>query len=549
MLTSNFQDSVDISKVTLHQIVDLYLQLSRNDGSDEPEPLYLTLSARLTLPTEISNLVTAANEGKGLSELFPWDDYEEEKPAPAEVPKEDQEQYHEDRPQNDIVKEDGRQDQDLNEKVQDVGSAHHTQDSNEVHDGEAQPQPDQAVYSDVHDEEAVEINIEDEDHDGLEEYETREEHESVTHTDQPDSHLHPVHEEHDDVPDEGSYDSEAQKTESTATLSNLPASHSTTLQTQEEFAESATGDDKVVHDHTDEVEYTGDVRNPEEVTNEEIPEHSDYAGVSDDECANAVPDETELATDTYQQHFSLEYDEQECTGESEFTIVSSAVADEENDEEAREPGINHDAHANVDSTSNIASQNLPREIPEPTDDLLDIGDDLLKTPVKDPNPLSTVDTKEMDGQSDHFEDGEVHEETGHSSPADDQSEDGETFEINAPSAAGTHPENEEILKEVDHISQDGDNPEDGEIREEFDHKSQVDATIEEHHGLALGNDDDSDYIDLGIAEPDYVGDVEPSIPQSPSRDESVSAKRSRELDEEFEMAEMPTPDLKRPRSS
>ncbi|KAL5362878.1 hypothetical protein BJX96DRAFT_110408 [Aspergillus floccosus] len=71
------EDSMHISKVTLHQIVDLYLRLCHNDGVDEPEALYLTLSTRLTIAAEVSDLLLAASEGKGLSEIHSWDGYQE----------------------------------------------------------------------------------------------------------------------------------------------------------------------------------------------------------------------------------------------------------------------------------------------------------------------------------------------------------------------------------------------------------------------------------------------------------------------------------------
>ncbi|KAL1872847.1 hypothetical protein Plec18167_006497 [Paecilomyces lecythidis] len=72
------EDSYHTSRVTLSQIVGLYLDLCRNDGIDEPEPLYLTLSTKLTLPVEISNLLAAAGEGKGLSHIYQWEEYEDE---------------------------------------------------------------------------------------------------------------------------------------------------------------------------------------------------------------------------------------------------------------------------------------------------------------------------------------------------------------------------------------------------------------------------------------------------------------------------------------
>lgn len=65
-----------LSKVTLHQIVNLYLHLCDNESIGEPETLYLSLSTKLTIPALLSDIQAAANDGKGLSEIF-WDDYDE----------------------------------------------------------------------------------------------------------------------------------------------------------------------------------------------------------------------------------------------------------------------------------------------------------------------------------------------------------------------------------------------------------------------------------------------------------------------------------------
>ena len=62
--------------MTLHQIVNLYLHLCDNESIGEPETLYLSLSTKLTIPALLSDIQAAANDGKGLSEIF-WDDYDE----------------------------------------------------------------------------------------------------------------------------------------------------------------------------------------------------------------------------------------------------------------------------------------------------------------------------------------------------------------------------------------------------------------------------------------------------------------------------------------
>lgn len=72
------------SKVTLSQIVDVYLFLCQNDGIEEPEPLYLTLTTKPTLLAVLSNLEQIANEGKGISDAQTWETYEEEDVDEAE---------------------------------------------------------------------------------------------------------------------------------------------------------------------------------------------------------------------------------------------------------------------------------------------------------------------------------------------------------------------------------------------------------------------------------------------------------------------------------
>ncbi|KAL6237780.1 hypothetical protein BDW75DRAFT_61430 [Aspergillus navahoensis] len=95
--TLNFQvaeDSLEIHNFTLKQIVDVYLQLCHNDGIEEPEALYLTLSTKLTLAAELSELLIAASEGKGLAEIQSWEIYPDAEGA-AEYEDTAQEPYSE----------------------------------------------------------------------------------------------------------------------------------------------------------------------------------------------------------------------------------------------------------------------------------------------------------------------------------------------------------------------------------------------------------------------------------------------------------------------
>ncbi|KAJ5131332.1 uncharacterized protein N7515_007371 [Penicillium bovifimosum] len=94
------EDSSHTSQVTLYQILDLYLRLCRNDGIDEPDALYLTLSSKRAFSDEILELNTAAIAGKTLSELqselHSWDEYDEAGPGSEEDPEARGAEEHED---------------------------------------------------------------------------------------------------------------------------------------------------------------------------------------------------------------------------------------------------------------------------------------------------------------------------------------------------------------------------------------------------------------------------------------------------------------------
>lgn len=69
MLTVPFQSATECSSTTLAQIVDLYVQLQKHDGVDNPAPLYLALSTKAKFSHRFDYLLSAVTEGKGLSEL------------------------------------------------------------------------------------------------------------------------------------------------------------------------------------------------------------------------------------------------------------------------------------------------------------------------------------------------------------------------------------------------------------------------------------------------------------------------------------------------
>ncbi|KAJ5901679.1 hypothetical protein N7495_002207 [Penicillium taxi] len=70
------EDSQHTSKITLYQIIDIYLRLCHNDEIEEPEALYITLTSQPAAHLELASLEAAANEGKGLSQISPCDYFE-----------------------------------------------------------------------------------------------------------------------------------------------------------------------------------------------------------------------------------------------------------------------------------------------------------------------------------------------------------------------------------------------------------------------------------------------------------------------------------------
>lgn len=60
--------------MTFAHIMDLHVRLLRNDGVEEPGPLYVTLGTKPDFAKRLANLTAGAAEGKGLAELVAWDE-------------------------------------------------------------------------------------------------------------------------------------------------------------------------------------------------------------------------------------------------------------------------------------------------------------------------------------------------------------------------------------------------------------------------------------------------------------------------------------------
>ncbi len=86
------EDSKYASQLSLSQIIETYLQLCHNDGSEESPPLYCYLSSRVSLASQYAYLSYSATEGKGFSEVAA--EYVDT-PEPAEAHAETAEDEHE----------------------------------------------------------------------------------------------------------------------------------------------------------------------------------------------------------------------------------------------------------------------------------------------------------------------------------------------------------------------------------------------------------------------------------------------------------------------
>ncbi|EGE09198.1 hypothetical protein TEQG_08013 [Trichophyton equinum CBS 127.97] len=64
--------------ISLSQIVQVYLDLCRNDGDTNPGPLYITLATQPSFTQNFNTLSEAAQSGKGLSHVGKWDEYEDQ---------------------------------------------------------------------------------------------------------------------------------------------------------------------------------------------------------------------------------------------------------------------------------------------------------------------------------------------------------------------------------------------------------------------------------------------------------------------------------------
>lgn len=532
-----------ISKVTLHQFVNLYLHLCDNESIGEPEALYLSLSTRLTIPAALSDLTAAANEGKGISEIFPWNDYEEveQSKGPAVVQpnepvqdvsgntqpqeqgsQESQESHvsHEDEEHNeqDTIVPTGSEASQVEEpeETEKHGEAeqenthgkeepevpiaaeedavrseegHHESqqgDSNETEQVANDEQKDLALEDenfasgDHHDDVPPTAERKDDEYEGG--YEEGEYEDELQEYNEPEleEHAHPINDQ--------SFESEEQKTESTATITSLPAQDVAENQQNTDSSVDAPQEEHDDHDDYHEIEGTGTGEEPNAETNPDAPEHAEYVEDLEynDNAADYAYDDVEPGENAEKAHEEPLSGSHEPgqNGENEQDHAFQQDATDEALQDGFEGILHEQSESKVeDAVPDVAEGNV-QGTAEPSGDPIGIAEDLAGNPTEDAQDINSDN-----------------EDPGHGDSDEGWIETGDVSSANA--------------------------------------KDPVED-------VTFGGDDDEYFnldFDAEFGNPEESGISEAVAP------EHVSTKRTREPEDETELTEASTPDLKRPRSS
>jgi hypothetical protein len=386
--------------VTLHQILNIYLRLSHNDGNDEPEALYLTLSSRPAVHSELADLETAANEGKGLSHVHPWSEFEDgedhEEPQVAEHPIEEPSG---DRDGHDLSfhKAEERSQEQVVSSV-DVES--------EVHDAINNDAPD-APNKVIHESASGE-------HDAPAESETgAAETQQADETDQADEYAdentHDYQEQYEEQ-----YDSEAPKRESTSTV--VPASDQVEIKGSTASADAA----EVSLDEND-ADYQDSTNHPDEGKGLEVQEQFElygHEGQEHEEYQTGLAVEETCVSEVNDEVHPIDFASVQDEGASKEP--DSAPATQDDSVDALHDDLDHQSNSQSESTVENAlreESTTQEQAPEPEDDLLGIAEDLFEGPTDDAeDDLAHIESvySEQD-----FEDNDPDAPAGIDSTADD----------------------------------------------------------------------------------------------------------------------------------
>ncbi|RHZ54077.1 hypothetical protein CDV55_103345 [Aspergillus turcosus] len=454
------EDSSHISKVTLHQIIDVYLRLCHNDGIDSPEPLYLTLSTKLTIPAEISDLQLAASEGKGLSEINLWDGYQEADEELEEGSEAHGQEKEPVSPNHPTINQniDARELQVASDEAE---SQHNIQDNGVA--SQAQELVGDDASSLAKQSVAPTTNVQED--------ELHEEGEVVEAND-PEFDKDTAGNE--EAAHEESYDSEEQQTDTTVTVAHLPGADLIDELENEDGSASPVHNSRtdrgLEYEHS-EIEYSDEEEYPERKDPVELV-GTEGSGDGDDERQDGGFVDPGVGDHPTEQHGLSSIDDA-------VDIVEGHGHDLEEISGADDGDYLHKDSGSVPNPPVPEKQG--RDTPDPAEDALGFVEDLFESPSKD--------SKNKDGN------------------IDDTSEFGE-----------------------DHDELKDDTP----------------AEISRQHDDELPLDDE-EYIDLGFADGLDTVDERPAS-GSKSLDNGAS-KRSREPEDESDLAQNPSPDLKRSRSS
>lgn len=373
----------------MHQILDIYLRLCHNDGTDEPEALYLTLTSKLGVDSELEGLSAAASEGKGLSQIHAWSEVDDDGACGGEVPPQEPAQ-----PAEESHVDQTYPDQSVPQDREDVeGEA-------SLGDGPlskaVETAPEEAYSAPSAAEQVAEVKFDsqtvedDGQHAQVDEAQARQ----LSNEAQP---------THADDQDDDRYDSEAHKTESSATVVEGAATN--------EHAGNASAEDVegvVEHDGADDL--ADDGANQENIDQEQIEtfhydEHDDFA------YEESLTEENDDHGQGVLQHESIH--ETDVAPEDDSASAAKLAADDEH-VPLQPPESTFEEAVQEDAT-------YREHTPEAEDDFLEIAEDLLQTPAKNHSESQHEHAEGTDPeQSDEYEDEENANDDGLAAPSADQ---------------------------------------------------------------------------------------------------------------------------------
>jgi hypothetical protein len=385
-------------------VVELYLKLCRNDGANEPDALYLTLSSKRAFPAEIADLLDAANDGKTLSELRPWDEYDEVEPGSEEDHDHEAEEHEDEAYYN----TEAEQKLSIPEDQSVAGPEDEQLPSNDPSQPQAQ-NADEAQPDIVHSLDKEEPSPGARGADAAGEHGSRTDSLEFRQPDQP--------QEFDQGQNDTNaerYESDAQQSESTTTVVALSGEADIKEHTQDEQTQRI--DDVDPEQHGDEKTYGEDPEyddlGPEEYEDGEIGHVDDSEPFQEINSGDAEAQQPVSQTPVPEKE---DGDEIDAAPSNEITPV-----------EPPQDEANHNSLEQAAPTLDNGLQDVSdkkEQTPEPTNDLLGIAVDLMQTPTKD------IERDSLD----HFEglDYDEHEdEFAAPAAADNEDADNHEFDVN-----------------------------------------------------------------------------------------------------------------------